>query len=273
MYNLGMKLNEYIRKLQIDSGLNVKEFVETHGFSQAQYYRYISEEYMKNITPLIASKICKALSLTSPDLYEFDDQFSDDFVQSVEEYLNFDSHLSYPHTNIKRFYENYLVRYGFESIEYDPVETIRNGSYIAYEGKNGKIKTRMPYLRSQPIGLFPEAIAKHSNGKEYVIIFFEPKHIAANTTIYDSKFHAVHLFLVWAVSQTSRVDHKYDNNFIFLTTSDYVFENVVDDSSSLNGFRTNEGADIYFGLCRKNRPFQCKKITNPQISDNIFTEK
>ena len=102
----------------------------------------------------------------------------------------------------------------------------------------------MPYLRSQPIGLFPGAIAKHSNGKEYVIIFFEPKHIAANTTIYDSKFHAVHLFLVWAVSQISRIDHKYDNNFIFLTTSDYVFENVVDDNSSLNGFRTNEGADI-----------------------------
>lgn len=111
------------------------------------------------------------------------------------------------------------------------------------------------------------------NGKEYVILFFEPKHIAANTTIYDSKFHSLHLFLVWAVSQMSREDHKYDNNFIFLTTSDFIFDKTIDEDSSLNGFHTNEGTDIYIGLCRKNRPFQCKKITNPKVPDPIFKNK
>ncbi len=265
-----MKLNEYIKQKQIESGLNGKEFAESHDFSQAQYYRYINEEYMENITPLIASKICKSLSLMPSDLYDFDDSFSDEFVNKVDEYLDHEDYYVYPSLNTKRFYKKYLVNYGFNEIEYDPDNIIKNSSYIIFEGKQLKIRTRVPYLRYQPIGLFPSAIARHSNGKEYIILFFEPKHIAENTTIYDSKFHAVHLFLVWAVSQMSREDHKYDNNYIFLTTSDFIFDNIIDKDSSLNGFRTNEGADIYFGLCRKNRPFQCKKITNPEVQDRIF---
>lgn len=268
-----MKLNEYIKQKQIESGLNSKAFAESHDISQAQYYRYINEEYMKNITPLIASKICKAFHLTSSDLYDFDDSFSDEFIAKTEEYLNYESYFIYPYTNTKRFYENYLINYGFQKIEYDPSEIVVKQSYITYEGKQEEIKTRIPYLRYQPIGLFPNAIAKHENGKEYVIIFFEPKHIAPNTTIYDSKFHAVHLFLVWAISQMSREDHMYDNNFIFLTTSDFIYDNIINKDSSLNGFHTNDGTDIYFGLCRKNRPFQCKKITNLQVPDPIFKDK
>lgn len=265
-----MKLNEYIKQKQIESGLNGKEFAESHDFSQAQYYRYINEEYMKNITPLIASKVCKAFSLTSTDLYDFDDSFSDEFIERVEEYLFYDSVFVYPFINTRRFYEGFLSKYGFETIEYDPSEVIVNGSYITLESKQKKFKTRMPFLRNQPFGIFTSAITKHSNGKEYVIVFFEPKHIAENTTIYDLKFHSVHVFLLWAVSQMSREDHKYDNNFIFLTTSDFIYNSIIDRKTSLSGFRTNEGTDIYFGLCRKNRPFQCKKITNPEIQDRIF---
>jgi hypothetical protein len=264
-----MKLNEYIRKKQIDSGLSPKAFSEMHDISQAQYYRYINEGYMNGITPLIASKICKSFHMDPSKLYEFDDSFSKDFVDKVEEYLDHDNYLMYPYSNIKRFYENYLISYGFTEIDYDVTEVVRNDSYVIYKGKE-KLEMRTPSLRFQPYRIFPVAITKHSNGKEYIVLFFEPKHIDANTTIYDSKFHAVHTFLIWAVAQMSRKDHAYDNNFIFLTTSDFIFDNITGKDSSLNGFQTNEGTDIYFGLCRKNRPYQCKKITNLQNSDTVF---
>ena len=270
MYNLGMKLNEYIKQKQIESGLNSKAFAESHDISQAQYYRYINEEYMKNITPLIASKICKAFELSATDLNDFDDSFALSFISRVEDYLFGDDLYVYLNDHIHRFYNYFLVDHGFNYINFEPKSVIRNGSCYVFEEK---YRTRMPYLRSQELDISNAAIAKHENGNEYVILFFEPKHIAPNTTIYDSKFHAVHLFLVWAVSQMSREDHKYDNNFIFLTTSDFIYDNIIKKDSSLNGFHTNDGTDIYFGLCRKNRPFQCKKITNLQVPDTIFKNK
>ncbi len=264
-----MKINEYIKKIQVESGKDALSFSQLHGISQSQFYRYTDESYMSKITPLIASKVCKAFNILPFELYSFDNGFSDDFIDKVETYLSSSDNVSrfelYSKSSIDKFYINYLSNYGFYNIIFEPhIEIIGRQYCIINKNKNLKI----PFIQNETF--FPNALIKNKNGKEYIVFFLSPKHLTEKTSIYSHIFQQVHSHILFAVSQISDSLHKYDNNFLFLTTSDFIFDSVTDSNNYISGFITNKGTDIYMGLCRTNRQYKCKKITNPKEPDKIF---
>ena len=213
---------------------------------------------MDVITPLIAAKICKSFAILPLDLHSFDDSFTEEFVDKTEQYLfkektGLGSYL-FGRYNIEKYFNSFLVNYGFSDLSADPaIEKIGDQNYLELCGK----QTTFPYI--EHYNPFPDAVIKHINGKQYLVYFFEPKHISSNTTIYDDTFNLIHTMLLWAISQMCDVNNKYNNNFIFITTSEYIFNEISNPNNYLSNFKTNKGTDIYLGICRANRKYKCIK--------------
>lgn len=264
-----MKLNNYLKKLQIDSKEDVISFCKARDISPAQFYRYTSDEYMDKITPLIASKICKSFHILPLELLHFDNSFSDEFIDKTEQYLykiNAGAGTDiYSRFYIEKMFNDFLSDYGFTNLDSSLKFELVNKEYHIISSYND---IRFPFL--EKVNKFPDAIVEHQNGKKYLIFFFSPKHIGNKTTIYDSVFTSIHTTLLWMLSQISSPSRFYDNNFILLTTSEFIYNSITDSNNYMSGFLTNKGTDIYMGLCRTNRQYICKKITNTKIKDVFF---
>lgn len=256
-----MKISEFCRKIREDLGLNVLSFSEALGCSHSYILKIESGVY-DDPTALVVAKIILKYDLDlDVFLDSIDNDFSDEFIESVKRHLyrNIGTKIVINKRNIiSKFYKDYLVPNGYKDVD----ESLMTGNILINQAKfkpfsiaDDSFVDIEDSIKKQKATIYPQVdyVCTKDNRLCFVRILDIRSTIVVNVDRDKVLNDVFNIFSDISLGYFETADINMEYDIIMLTPSEKIFDFIKEELSKRNvGIRG--GYRVAISLVRPKRP-------------------